>query len=324
MTGYSTFDQPTSPNLPLVTTLPDNSAPAYVFAYLSNIYVALSGINTVGLLSPGLAGLQSQVPVGTTPVAIAGLANGSKVYVANQGSNDVSVIRTSDNTVSATIAVGTAPSFVVASPDSKYAYVVNRGSGNISVIDAGTDAVINTVAVGATPNFAAFDARNLRVYVTNSGANTITAIHADPNQVPTATPPCTTNCFLTTTTITVGNSPVSLTPLADGTRIYVANSGSNSVSVVSGLSLAVQTTLTVPVTSGALKPVFLASSPDSTKVVVAFQDTATVTAADPDESAIVTIRTSDHLLTTIPAPTTPCANPLLSCRMKPVFVMLTP
>ncbi len=322
VTAYSTFDQPVSPNLPLVTTLPDNSAPSYIFAISGVVYVALSGLNTVALLSPGQSGVQAQVPVGTAPAAIVVLPNLTKVYVANQGSNDVSVIRTQDITVAATIPVGTTPSFVVASADGKHVYVLNRGSNNVSVIDTATDAVINTVAVGTTPIFAAFDAKNLRVYVANAGGNTVTAINADPNSTATSTPACTTNCFLASTTITVGSSPVSLAPLADGTRIYVANAGSNSVSVVSGLSLAVQTTLAM-----GLRPTTIAASADSTKVVVGLADLDPVTATNPDASAIVTIRTSDHFMTTLAAPTAPgtCVNTTPGgCRMKPVFVTITP
>jgi len=328
VTAYSTFDQPVSPALPLSTTLPDNAAPAFVYPIIGQTYVALPGVNTVGILSPSQGGLQGQIAVGTTPVAITGFPDGVRVFVANQGSNDVSVIRSSDNTVVATVPVGTAPSAITISADAKYVYVVNRGSNSVSVIDTATNTVTATVPVGATPTFAAFDAKNLRVYVANSGANTVTVIHADPNQTGASTPPCSTNCFLSTSIVTVGNNPVALTVLADGSRFYVANSGSNSISVVGGLSLAVQTTLTVANPAGGnLRPVHLASSSDSTKVVVALQDTVPVTASDPDASAIVTIRTSDHLMTTIPAPTAPgaCANATLgACRMKPVYVTITP
>jgi YVTN family beta-propeller protein len=319
VTVYSTFDQPTSPNLPLVTTLPDNSAPVYVFGGSANSYVALSGTNTVGVLSSTTPGLQAQVPVGTAPVAIGGLPNITKIYVANQGSNDVTVIKTSDSSVVATVPVGTAPSYIATSADNKFVYVVNRNSNSVSVINADTDAVVNTVPVGATPVFAAYDSKNLRVYVANAGGNTVTAINADANSP----------SFLTTSTITVGTNPTALTVLADGTRLYVANQGSNSISVVSALSLAVQSTITVSASTGAppplLRPVSIASSSDSTKVVVAFQDTAPVAAGDPDDSAIVTIRTSDHQLTNIAAPSTSCADPALTtCRMKPVFVTITP
>ncbi len=323
VTVYTTFDQPINASLPLVTTLPDGAAPSYVLATSGVAYVAFSGLNTVGLLSPNSFGLQAQIPVGTAPAGMAILPSLLKLYVANQGSDNVTIIRTTDGTIVGTVGVGSQPAFVVASSDSKHVYVLNRGSNTVSVIDAATDAVISAVPVGTTPIFAAFDATNRRVYVANAGGNTVTAINADSNSTATSTPPCTTNCFLATTTITVGSSPVSLTPLADGTRIYVANAGSSSVSVISGLSLAVQTTLPM----GTLRPTTIASSSDSTKVVVGLADLDPVTATDPDASAIVTIRTSDHFITTLAAPTAPgaCVNATPGgCRMKPVFVTITP
>lgn len=327
VTAYTTFDQPVSPALPISTTLPDNAAPGFVYPIIGQVFVTMPGLNSVGIFSPSAGGLQGQIAVGTNPVAVTGFPDGARIYVANQGSNDVTVIRPSDSVVVATIPVGTAPTDIIISADAKLVYVVNRDSDSVSVIDTATNTVTATVPVGAAPTFAAFDAKNLRVYVANSGSNTITAIHADPNQTASSTPPCSTNCFLSTVTITVGSNPAALTVLADGSRIYVANPGSNSISVVGGLSLAVQTTLTLPnPAGGTLQPVHLASSPDSTKVVVAAQDTVAVTATDPDASAIVTIRTSDHLLTTIPAPTAPgaCANASPGgCRMKPVYVTVT-
>jgi YVTN family beta-propeller protein len=235
------------------------------------------------------------------------------LYVANQGSNNVSVINLSDNTVTTTIGVGSEPSALAISADNKFVYVVNRGSGNVSVIDTATDAVTNTVTVGSNPNFAVFELKQLRVYVTNSGGNSISSINADRNSA----------SFLSVTNIPVGNAPLSLTALADGSRIYVANSGSNSISIVSALSSTVQQTIVVD----PLKPVSLRSSPDGTKVVVAAQDTVAPSATHADASAIISIRASDNTITaTIPAPSTPCpsGSGFLGCRMKPIFVAVTP
>jgi YVTN family beta-propeller protein len=316
LTVYTTFTQPTSPTLPLTSSLPDNSAPTYLFTSNTSVYVALSGLNTVGVLVPGQNTLISQIPVGSTPVAIAGLPDLSKFYVANQGSNDVTVFK-ADNTVStpSVAGIGTAPSYIVASADSTRIYVVNRGSGNVSVINTSTDAVISTVTVGASPNFAVFDARNMRVYVTNSGGNTISVINAD-----TASPN-----YLAVTNVTVGTAPVSLAVLQDGSRVYVANSGSNSVSVLSGLSNAVLNTLSL----GGLSPVSVAASNDNTKVEVAAQDNASLSATHADGSAIVSIRVADNALTNIPAPfaNPACTNPApasLCARLKPTFVLITP
>lgn len=314
ITVYNTFTQPTSPDIPLVATLPDDSDPVYVHTSTVMVMVAFSGRNTVGVLIPGQNTLIDQIVTGTTPVAITSLPNQSKFYVANQGSNDVTVIR-GDRTVAATVPVGAAPSYLVASADNSRVYVLNRGGNSVSVIDASNDTVISTIPVGAAPNFAVFDARNLRVYVTNSGGNTVSVINADVNSP----------SYLAVTSVTVGNAPVSLTVLADGSRIYVANSGSNSLSVLNGLNNTVLTTINL----NGLRPVSLGSSADSTKVTVAAQDTVPVSATHADASAILNIRTSDQAITTVAAPfaSSTCTNPAPSAqcaRMRPLWVVVTP
>jgi YVTN family beta-propeller protein len=57
---------------------------------------------------------------------------------------------------------------------------------------------------------------------------------------------------------------VGIVALQDGSRFYVANSGSNNVSVVSATSFTVLKTIAVGV-----DPIFVAADPTSTKVYVA-------------------------------------------------------
>jgi YVTN family beta-propeller protein len=61
----------------------------------------------------------------------------------------------------------------------------------------------------------------------------------------------------------VGTTPAGIAALQDGSRFYVANSGSNDVSVVSATSFAVLKTVAVGV-----GPTFVATEPGSTKVYV--------------------------------------------------------
>jgi YVTN family beta-propeller protein len=61
----------------------------------------------------------------------------------------------------------------------------------------------------------------------------------------------------------VGTAPAAVTVLPDGSRAYVANSGSGTVSVISSLSNSVSRTITV----GA-DPTHIAASSDSSKVAV--------------------------------------------------------
>jgi YVTN family beta-propeller protein len=241
------------PFLPSVatTSLNPGSKPAFVVQARSNVYVANSGLGTVGVITAGT--LASEMAVGSNPIALAALSNGSKVYCVNHVSGNVSVISTLDNTVVATVSVGASPVWAVSSADNARVFVVNQGSNNVSVIDTGSDTVVATIAVGTGPNYATFDSSRQRVYVTNPGSNNLSILNADPN-----------SGLGVIATVAVGATPLSVTALADGSRAYVANSGDNSVSVINTLSNTVTKTISV-----GTNPVWISSSGDSRKVYTA-------------------------------------------------------
>ena len=112
---------------------------------LKRVYVANSGDGTVSIIradvSPPVL-LGGPITVGTTPVSVTALADGSRAYVANSGSGNVSVIVTSNNTVSKTIPVGTNPVSIASSSNSSKVYVANRGSNTVSIIRTSDDTVV--------------------------------------------------------------------------------------------------------------------------------------------------------------------------------------
>jgi YVTN family beta-propeller protein/VCBS repeat-containing protein len=197
-------------------------------------YVANQGTNTVSVLDAATgAAVGSPIVVGSAPTGVAASPDGSKVYVTNRTSGSVSVIRTSDNKVVNTITVGTQPESVTFSTDGTRAYVTNYGSKSVSVIDAtlATPKVITTISnVGTNPRGIAYvqTANGPRVYVANSGAGTVSVINASTNKLIDTKP----STALTVDPISVGSAPQQIAVSPDGTRIYVTNQSSNSVSVI--------------------------------------------------------------------------------------------
>jgi YVTN family beta-propeller protein len=127
---------------------------------LRRMYVTNPGNNTVAVFKADVVPpvQLATVTVGTAPVAVAALADGTRVYVANSGSNTVSVITTTNNTVLKTIPVGTAPVAIAASGDSIRVIVANRDSDNISSIRTTDDTVIATIkSVTPKPVFVTID-----------------------------------------------------------------------------------------------------------------------------------------------------------------------
>lgn len=139
----------------VTATLTVGAAPNFLFFdnSLKRVYVTNSGDGTVSIIrtdvSPPVV-LGTPITVGTTPLSVTALADGSRAYVANSGSGTVSVITTSNNTVSKTITVGTNPVSIASSSDSSKVYVANRGSNTISIIRTTDDTVVSNAPTTST------------------------------------------------------------------------------------------------------------------------------------------------------------------------------
>ena len=282
LTGYTTFG---GPGVSTVTaTLPAGACPLLMSSQENtSLYVAdpggscvPSGNGTVDVVGLSTAAFSGAVAVGVNPVSLAELPNASKIYVANQGSNSLTVITASDHSVEVFpnnqnfITVGTSPSFVLASSDSACVYVANQGSDSISVISTSSDAVSSTLTLpsGSGPSFLTFDPNLQRVYVANTAGNSMLNHHntcvLQPSDVKTVP-------------LLGGLAPKSIASLADGTRLYVADSGSGSVSVINASSLTIKTFANA--SNGILvgtNPVSVAASPDSKRVYVANHDSGNI------------------------------------------------
>jgi YVTN family beta-propeller protein len=174
-------------------------------------------------------------------------------YITNFSDNTVSVIATATNTVTTTIPVGTVPLGVAVSPDGSTVYVANELDG-VSVIDTATNTVTATVPAGFTPFRLAVTPDGSKVYVTDAGAgaNTVSVIDTATNTM--------------TATIPVGPRPegVAVTPVQrkreaerergsgggrerepDRSKVYVANNGANTLSVIDTATNTVIATITV-------------------------------------------------------------------------------
>jgi YVTN family beta-propeller protein len=265
---------------------------------------SISVINTTSLVN------SSTVCVGVNPVSFAQMPVGTKIYVANQGDNTVSVFDPDLGVVAATLkqsdGIGLSPAYVVASPNSSYIFVVNKGDGtnpgSLNIIATYNNTVAATVPLGVGPTFEYIDTHLNRLYVTNTVGNSVTVFDIS-NVQPANNPP-----MPTLATVTVGTAPVGVTALQDGTRFYVADSGSDDVAVVSATSFGVLKMIPV-----GQDPVWVASDPGSTKVY----------SANADGGSVSIIQTSnDSLVTSMAAPQ---QNPSCtsSCGLQQPRMILT-
>jgi DNA-binding beta-propeller fold protein YncE len=115
-----------------------------------NIYVVNHLSNSVDVIAGSILAVVDTIKLPSTPthpvsnpVMIAGNGANNKIFVVNQGSNNVTEISTIDDTVIGDpIPVGNSPIWAVMSPDGLFVFVVNQGDGTVSVIDTSLDIVL--------------------------------------------------------------------------------------------------------------------------------------------------------------------------------------
>ena len=265
----------------LTINMPIGSHPMYLNStQAGELYVLSSGpsskcsnTGSISVIDTTAGTVTNTVCVGPNPVAMAQVANGGQIYVLNQGDSSVWVFDPPSQSITHkfTMAdgIGLNPVFAVSRNDGKYMYIITAGDGTtpgaLDVINTGDFTQFGSVPLGVNPNFGLLDTNLDRLYVTNTGDNTVSVFDASHTNL-LANPP-----IPTLAQVTVGTTPVSVTALADGTRFYTANSGSNDVTVVSASSYRVLKTIPV-----GTDPVWIASDPGSSKVYTANNGSSSV------------------------------------------------
>jgi YVTN family beta-propeller protein len=300
---------PNSLNPPSLISLPEPStnpacggAPAPSFAAVAQgkVFVAESGSNCVAVIDASTNGVTLELAVNGSPLGLVATPDGTKLYVL-QADNTISVFLVATNEKIATIPLSAAPVWGTGSSDSTRVFVV-KSDNTVSVIDTTpggkTDTEINVLEVGAGANYMVYDPALNRAYVTNTSGNSLSII-----QNATAVPPAQATVLATVSLASPpspcnGQHPVSVTALANGSKVYVADQGTNSVCVLNTSSNTFVKSICV-----GTAPIFIASDSDSFRVYTANSGSFDVSV----------IQTADDTPVMVPGnPATPltfCAGP---------------
>jgi len=233
-------------------------------------YVASSDDNAVSVIDTASNVIVATIPTEQLPVGLAVSADGSWVYVANQDGRSITVIDAATNEVADTINIGRSTKELAVSPDGERVYVTNPSDAAVSVIDTDANSVIATIEVGNFPQGLAITPDGSRVYVANQDDDSVSVIDATANTLLDSNGDGTPD-----PAIGVGNGPDPVVVAPDGSRVYVGNSLSNSVSVIDTVSHLVVGP--VEVGNG---PGGLAVAPDGSRVYVANLSDDTVSVID--------------------------------------------
>ncbi|MGB8885894.1 MAG: YncE family protein [Candidatus Korobacteraceae bacterium] len=298
------------------------SHPVFVSsAQNSSMYVINSGTNStcpntgsISTIPTTTLSVTSTVCVGVNPTSMVQVPTSGVIYVLNQGDGSLSVYTPGSggvsNTITAANGLGANPVSLTASTDGNWVFVVSQGSagspGALDIISAGAASVGASVPLGVGPTFSVIDPVLNRLYVTNTGDNTVSVF--DATNVNLSNSPAMPT--LATVNLGTGTGPIGVTALADGTKFYVANGGSDNVTVVSASSYSVLST--VALAAGA-NPVWIASDPTASRVYVANQGTTNTTI----------IQTSNNAITlSIPAPPQ-ISGCVASCALQQPVMIIT-
>ncbi len=223
------------------------------------IYATNEESDNVSVINRETEEVVATIMVGRRPRGI-GVGSGPerlKVYVANSDSNSVSVIDPTTNKVENEIPIrfGRQPQDLASarlSPDRELIFIANYGSHNVSVVDAATYQEIEKIEVGNGPVAVAVDPpverligttvlstedinflknyreKFLNVYIVNKNSNTISILRIDILNGKTRD----------VMNINVGWSPVAIAMDYQRGKIYVANYGSDNLSVIDVLEVA--------------------------------------------------------------------------------------
>jgi YVTN family beta-propeller protein len=153
----------TTSNDQVFTSIPLGVAPtfAYIDSHLLRLYVTNSGSNSVTVFDLATINLNSNPPlntlatvnVGSGPIGVTALPDGSRFYTANTMSNDVTVVNATSYVVTKTIPVGQDPVWITSEPSSSKVYTANRSGGSVSIIQTSNDSLVtNMPAPPVDPN----------------------------------------------------------------------------------------------------------------------------------------------------------------------------
>jgi YVTN family beta-propeller protein len=232
ITVYSESNNPSN-STRIVTTVPVGSRPHSIDFGLGKVFITNSGSDSVSVIDAKTDRVIATIPVGANPHGIAAVINDGNntldsnlllkfpyMYVANTDSNTVSVIDAKTNKVVATIPVGANPHRLDLFMST--VYVTNSGSDSVSVIDSKINKVVATIPVDPLPRGIAVDGSGI-AYTTNKEASSVSIIDSETNNVLTNIP-----VGRIPNDVIVASSPYSFY------KIYITNSGSNSVSIIAG------------------------------------------------------------------------------------------
>ncbi len=190
------------------------------------IYDATTATQHLVAYNPLTGAERGRVKLGGDPRGIALSRDGARAYVANAFTNDVSVVDPRTFTTIATITVGLKPNALALDENARRLYVANYESDSVGVINTETNALVATIPLAMMPTALEVNEAARRVYVANASSDSVFVVEG----------------ARVVKEIGVGRHPSDLARDAQSSRIYVANQGDGTLSIIDERDFSVRAT----------------------------------------------------------------------------------
>ena len=181
------------------------------------------------------------VAIGDRPTGLAINAKGDTLYVAVGSENLLAVVDTKTLEIKKKIPGGKFPIGVVLPADERFVMVTCAFDGTVHLISTATWES-KQAAVGGMPYFSILSKDEQYLFTSNLNSNDVTVTQLELDDGPLKGDNFHMKAFKT---IKVGISPIGLSLSLDGKKLYVANYGGGSVSVISTKNWTVDETIEV-------------------------------------------------------------------------------
>lgn len=205
-----------TPGAPIPLGSGSNSQPVGIAFNPANghAYVTLTSDNVVDEIDPSTGAVVATIPVGSGPLSIAILPDGTKAYVSSYNDGAVTIIDLTNNSTTTIFLPNPGfPAngfFVALTPDASEFWVVDETRG-IDTYRVSDNAFLGTISVGAGPVAVAFNPAGTKAYVADYAS-------ADATIVDVAT-------HTITGTFAVPGVPYGVAFSPDGAKAYVSDNG---------------------------------------------------------------------------------------------------
>jgi YVTN family beta-propeller protein len=186
------------------------------------LYVACLGTNTLVPINTTTLAVLPALAVGAGPTGLAVTPNGAELWVTLSVDRRINVVSTASMTSVASIALTDEPLDVAMAPDGVRAYVSFPAAARVRVLGVAPRSVLDQLTLGLAPGALAVAPDGSAVYVADRGAGA--------EQLHVLEPRVAAPMLVVRGGVRVRRDPVDVA--ADTSRVYVANRGSDDVSVI--------------------------------------------------------------------------------------------